>query len=89
MTTLNVSLPRNLKQFAEKQAAKKGLGGASDYVRSLLSREVHKRTARADLQAELHAGVDSGPSFEITPQYWAKKRAKLLGRSTSKNRKST
>ena len=36
MTTMNISLPDDLKAFVEDEAAGKGFASASDYVRAIL-----------------------------------------------------
>jgi len=45
MTTMNISLPENLKEFVESVIAKDGYGTASEYVRELI-REDEKRRAQ-------------------------------------------
>lgn len=59
MATMNISLPADLKGFAERQAAQSGYSGTSDYVRELIRRD-QERLALKDL---LLAGAAS-PSTE-------------------------
>ena len=51
MTSMNVSLPEELKQFAEAQT-KRGYSTPSEYVRELI-REDQKRKAKEKLDALL------------------------------------
>jgi antitoxin ParD1/3/4 len=59
MTTVTISLPESLKQFADAQVASKGYGDISQYFRSLL-REAQEREADARLEALLLEGLESG-----------------------------
>jgi antitoxin ParD1/3/4 len=69
MTTLNVSLPEAMKEFVEEQAAKGGYETASEYVRALI-REAQIRAAKADLDAKLLEGLESGPATPMSKADW-------------------
>ena len=77
MTTLNISLPEPMRDYVDQQVAQGGYSTASEYIRQLV-REDQKRAAKERLEALLMEGIESGPSIEITDQYWAEKKAKLL-----------
>src|SRR5262249_22725439 len=47
MATMNISLPDSMKAFIEEQAARKGFGPVSEYVRSVI-REVQERQAERE-----------------------------------------
>lgn len=58
-TTMNISLPAELKEFARQRAAEKAYSTPSDYVRALI-REDQARSADERLEALLLEGIDSG-----------------------------
>lgn len=68
MTTMNISLPEEMKAFIEAQMAQGGYASASEYLRSLI-REDQKRRARQELEAKLLEGVQ-GPAVEMTREDW-------------------
>ncbi|HVP13351.1 MAG TPA: type II toxin-antitoxin system ParD family antitoxin [Phycisphaerae bacterium] len=69
MTTMNISLPDDLKAFVEKQVTTGGYGSVSEYVRELL-RAAKKAEAQARLEALLLEGLNSGEPVEVTPEFW-------------------
>jgi antitoxin ParD1/3/4 len=75
-TTLNISLPEPMRDYVDQQVAQGSYSTASEYIRQLV-REDQKRAAKERLET-LMEGIESGPSVEITDQYWAEKKAKLL-----------
>ena len=77
MTTMNISLPDSMRTFIEQKVAQGSYSTASEYIRQLV-REDQKRAAQERLESLLMEGIESGPSIEITPEYWAQKKAKLL-----------
>jgi len=76
MTSLNVSLPKALKDYVEGQVSEGGFSTPSEYVRALI-REDQKRRAQEKLQALLVEGLKSGEPIEAAPSYWAAKRRGL------------
>jgi antitoxin ParD1/3/4 len=68
MTTMNISLPEEMKAFVEAQMARDGFASASEYLRTLI-REDQKRLARRELEAKLLEGLQ-GPSVVMTPDDW-------------------
>jgi antitoxin ParD1/3/4 len=68
MTTMNISLPDEMKAFVEAQMARDGFASASEYLRALI-REDQKRRARRELEAKLLEGLQ-GPSVVMTPDDW-------------------
>ena len=83
MTSLNISLPSSLKEFVEIQVQESGFSTPSEYIRSLV-RDDQKRRAEEKLEALLLEGLNSGEPIEITPEYWEKKRARLIERQNKK-----
>jgi hypothetical protein len=80
MANLNLTLPDWLQQFAEAQARANGVGGAAEYVVSLLAREQRKRADLDQIEAALKQGLDSGAMIELNDHFWERKRHELLAR---------
>ncbi len=59
MTTMNVSLPEELKEFVDAQVARGGFGSTSEFVRDLIRREQDRQQLRALVLAG--ASSPSGP----------------------------
>ena len=78
MTSMNVSLPEDLKAYVEEQT-KQGYSTPSEYVRELI-RDDRKRRAHEKLEALLLEGLNSGDPIEMTPEYWANLRAEAIAR---------
>ena len=79
MTTMNISLPEEMKAFIDVQLAREGYASASEYLRSLI-REAQKRQARQELEARLLEGLQS-PAREMADADWAELRARVVERS--------
>jgi antitoxin ParD1/3/4 len=68
MTTMNISLPDEMKAFVEAQMATEGYASASEYLRALI-REAQKRQAKRELEAKLLEGLQ-GPAAPMTREDW-------------------
>lgn len=68
MTTMNISLPDEMKAFIELQLSREGFASASEYLRALI-RDAQKRQARQELEAKLLEGLQ-GPAVEMTRDDW-------------------
>jgi len=79
LTSLNISLPRSLKDYVEEQVKEGGYSTPSEFIRTLL-RDDHKRRAKEKLETLLLEGVHSGEPLQITPAYWERKRRQLTAR---------
>ncbi|HEV3165607.1 MAG TPA: type II toxin-antitoxin system ParD family antitoxin [Isosphaeraceae bacterium] len=79
MTTVNISLPDEMKAFIEAQVAQEGYASASEYLRALI-REAQKRRAKQELEAKLLDGLQS-PATEMTAADWAGLRDRIIERS--------
>lgn len=86
MTTMNVSLPEEMKAFVDEQITSGGYSTASEYIRELV-REAQKRVAREKLETLLLEGLNSGPGVEATPQFWDDLRRRVKARVEAKNAK--
>ena len=79
ITSLNVSLPKSLKQHVERQVREGGYSTPSEYVRALL-REDRRLKAEQKFEALLLEGLNSGEAIPADPAYWKKKRRNLMER---------
>lgn len=62
MATMNISLPEQMKAFAEAQARDGQYANVSDYMRDLIRRDQERRQAIVEIQALIDEGLASGPS---------------------------
>ena len=69
MTTMNISLPDEMKAFVEEQIKQGGYSTASEYLRDLI-RDAQKRAAQDRLEELLLEGLDSGPATPMTKEDW-------------------
>lgn len=83
MTSLNISLPQTMKDFVENQVEASGFSTPSEYVRALI-RDDQKRRAEERLEALLLEGLHSGAPLDITPEFWERKRKRLIERHSTK-----
>jgi antitoxin ParD1/3/4 len=84
MTTLNISLPENLKAFIEDQVASGGYSTASEYVRSLI-REAQERKTRETFESKLLAALSDEPE-EMSGEDWDRLRARVRQMATEKRK---
>ena len=62
MATMNISLPDQMKAYAEAQTRDGRYSNVSDYMRDLIRRDQARRQAIAEIQALVDEGLASGPS---------------------------
>ena len=62
MATMNISLPDQMKAYAEAQAQGGQYGNVSDYIRDLIRRDQNRQRAVAEVQALIDQGLESGPA---------------------------
>ena len=87
MSTLNISLPEQMRQFIDEQVASGGYSTASEYVRELV-RNAQKAAARARLESELLKGLEGEP-IEVNEEYWRRTREKLQRQLQDRNEEAT
>jgi antitoxin ParD1/3/4 len=68
VTTMNISLPDEMKAFVESEMTQEGYASASEYLRALI-RDAQKRRARQDLETKLLEGLQ-GPAVQMTRDDW-------------------
>ena len=59
MTTMNVSIPDNMKLWVEQQASSGRYANASDYVRHLIRCDQERAAKIAHIQALVTEGIES------------------------------
>lgn len=74
---MNISLPGPMKKFVEEEVTKGGYSTTSEYIRDVI-REEQKRKAQEKLESLLLAGLESGPSSEMTQAKWEQIRKQAL-----------
>jgi antitoxin ParD1/3/4 len=67
VATMNVSLPKQMKEWVEQRSANGQYANASDYIRDLIREDQQRREATAELQALIDEGLESGMS-DRTPE---------------------
>ncbi|WP_375689901.1 type II toxin-antitoxin system ParD family antitoxin [Pseudooceanicola sp. LIPI14-2-Ac024] len=60
MSTMNISLPEQMKAWVEAQSADGRYANSSDYVRDLIRRDQQRQAAVAEIQAAVDEGRASG-----------------------------
>ena len=71
-STMTISLPEDLKQFAIKRSRTAHFGTPSDYIRGLI-REDLQRLEQERLEIELMKGL-KGKGIPMTPAAWKRMR---------------
>ena len=75
MASMHISLPDNLKAWAESKIEAGTYDTASDYVRDLMRRDQARVSAIAEIQALIDEGLRSGVSSRTFSQIMADARA--------------
>jgi antitoxin ParD1/3/4 len=84
-TTLNISLPKPLKQFVDQQISLGAYGSASEFVREAIREKMRRQRAEAELAAKLLKGMNSG-FIEVDEHFFERKKATLAKRLTHRKR---
>ncbi|MDE9451979.1 type II toxin-antitoxin system ParD family antitoxin [Aliiroseovarius sp. Z3] len=61
MSTMNISLPEQMKSWVESQSRSGRFANSSDYVRDLIRRDQERAVAISEVQAAVDAALASGP----------------------------
>jgi antitoxin ParD1/3/4 len=77
MTTMNISLPDEMKAFIEAQMSQEGYASASEYFRTLI-REDQRRRARRALEDKFREALESGPATPMTREDWVALRQEAI-----------
>ena len=80
MTTLQLSLPDEVKHFVDEQVARGGFDNADEYFCALLRRE-YEIGVRDHLRALLQSGIDSGRPLDLSDAFWHEREEKAVATS--------
>jgi antitoxin ParD1/3/4 len=85
---MNVSLPKDLRDWLNDQVEAGGYGTASEYLRDML-RRARAREARRRLDEMLVEAVESGATIEMNDSDWAsvRKAAKAASAKAHKSKR--
>ena len=61
MTSMNISLPDEMRTFIEDEITREGYASASEYFRDLV-RQAQRRKAKLELEAKLAEGLRGSPT---------------------------
>ncbi|HLJ93642.1 MAG TPA: hypothetical protein VKU02_10675 [Gemmataceae bacterium] len=78
MTTMNISLPDDMKAFIECEVAQGGDASVSEYFRDLI-RAARRRKAKLELEAKLAEGLQGSPTCMTRKDWQAIEREALDG----------
>jgi antitoxin ParD1/3/4 len=87
MTSMNVSLPEELKEYVEAQT-RHGYSTPSEYVRELIRGDQKRRSAER-LDALLLEGLNSGDSIAVDAAFWRDLRQEALARLESRKKRAS
>ncbi len=83
-STMNVSLPEQLKRFVDAKVASGMYGSASEFVREAIrekmKREEEMREALVVLAAKVVEGLESGEPVDFTDSFTAQQKQAFLNR---------
>lgn len=85
-TTMNVSLPEDLKRWVDEQVESGGYGTASEYLRDML-RRARERQLRHRIDAMLIEAVESGANVTLDDRDWTSIRSAARASVKPKRRK--
>lgn len=85
MTSVNISLPTNQRQFIEQKVAKGGYSTVSEYFRELV-RQDEQREAEARLDSLLLQALESGEPTPMTKKDWADVRKEVRRRAEQRKK---
>ncbi|HMB69082.1 MAG TPA: type II toxin-antitoxin system ParD family antitoxin [bacterium] len=79
MTSINISVPQQMRDWVEAQVAAGRYGNVSEYLRDLIRKD-QSEAAQRRLEQFLLEGLESGDAATISPEFWEAKRKSLLKR---------
>ena len=79
MSTMNISLPEELKAFVDQQVASRGYTSSSEYVREL----IRKEQDREKLRGLLLEGLNSGPGRVADAAFFDELRQRVRDRAAA------
>ena len=86
--TMNVSLPKPLKQYVDGKVSSGVYGSTSEFVREAIREKLEREQDRASLTAKLVEGLNSGKPIPYSDDYFKRKKGALAERVGRKNKTS-
>ncbi len=86
MTTINISLPDDMRTFIQAEIMREGYASASEYLRDLV-RQAQRRKAKLELEAKLAEGLQ-GPPTKMTRKDWRAIEREAMDGLDAKTRRS-
>lgn len=89
-STMNISLPEQLKRYVDAKVASGMYGSASEFVREAIREKVRREEeleqAKGILAAKIIEGLESGEPIEVDEEFFARKKGVLEERIRSLRR---
>ena len=76
--TMNVSLPKPLKQYVDGKVSSGVYGSTSEFVREAIREKLEREHSRASLTAKLVEGLNSGRPIPFSDDYFKRKKGALV-----------
>ncbi len=77
MTTMNISLPDQLKSHIDQRVNQDGYGSYSEFIRDLVRKDQIQEAER-NLVKLIKVGLESGEPVIADDSYWENKKASLI-----------
>lgn len=77
MSSIPVDLPDDLREFVEAKVQRGEFASASDYIVALVEAA---RRGRAEIEAALLKGIQSGPAEDCSSEEWAELKQRVIER---------
>ena len=84
MTSINISVPRQMREWVDSQIETGSYGNISEYFRHLIRKHQAEETQQR-IELLLIEGLESGDTTEITPEFWEAKRQQIIKRLQTKS----
>ena len=84
--TMNVSLPKPLKQYVDGKVSSGVYGSTSEFVREAIREKFEREQGRASLTAKLIEGLNSGKPISYSDDYFKRKKGALAERVGRKSK---
>ena len=76
---MNIHLPDSIGPFVEEQVAIGKYPSAADYLVKLIEAD-RRRAVKAQIEAEIRRGIESGPSAPLDEAEWRSIREEVMAR---------
>jgi antitoxin ParD1/3/4 len=84
---MNINLPDSVNTFVEEQVTIGKYPSATEYLVDLIEAD-RRRAIRAQIEAEIRRGIESGPSTPLDEEEWRSIREEVIARHRSRSQKT-